>query len=728
MSNNLSYILRTPLLPVSDTDNMSIEKLKELITRLDIQEAIKLSSPYVYDELVKYLNGDIKSEAKQVRLELTLLKYLSRMSHRCTPFGLFAGCSVGKFGNKNSVWLKQHNEFKRQTRFDMTYLCALSRETLNNKKNHQNNCKYFPNTSLYQVGNYWRYVEIRYSNNRRNHFIVSIEHSEYIGKVLKLTEGGCTYDKLVNTLICKDINYSIAKAFIEDLIINQVIVSELEPGITGDGGTYIMLNNLEKYSPYRHLLQEVNLKLKKIDQSCIGDSIPIYDEISNILSGFGVKFDKQFLFQTDLVPVFSSNTIHRDVYDDILKGVQALKKLNVSWENPNLKSFKNAFLQRYEDEEVSLSNVLDVEFGIGYPPTELNSPGDISNLVDDLVLSGKNTFNSEFKTNKVFDFLHEKYAFAIARCEDQIVITDKDLDFLNVKKVKMASTYLAIAEIVSAKENDDFKIKITEVGGATAAAYLGRFCYADTDIERYVRDITSYEEKKYTEAIIAEIAHLPESRTGNILLRPHLRRYEIPYLANSYLDEENQIPISDLMVSIRNDRIILRSKKHSKEVVTRLSTAHDFESNSLPIYHFLCDLQFQEIENSISFNWGPYADSKLYLPRVIYNNIILHPATWNLRKRSINTLVSRVKQQTDPIRAITEWKKTLKIPDEILIVEGDNELYVDLSNSLYIKLFLDIIQKKKNIKLREYLYNSQSYLVKRNLESFTNQLIVSLQD
>jgi hypothetical protein len=60
-----------------------------------------------------------------------------------------------------------------------------------------------------------------------------------------------------------------------------------------------------------------------------------------------------------------------------------------------------------------------------------------------------------------------------------------------------------------------------------------------------------WKEKKYhPDKIFAEIVHIPESRTGNILRRPILRDYEIAYLSNSGWVEIT-LDINDLMVSIK---------------------------------------------------------------------------------------------------------------------------------------------------------------------------------
>src|SRR5437660_5118684 len=98
--------------------------------------------------------------------------------------------------------------------------------------------------------------------------------------------------------------------------------------------------------------------------------------------------------------------------------------------------------------------------------------------------------------------------------------------------------------------------------------------------------------KKDRNAVFAEVAHLPEGRIGNVLFRPILRHYEIPYLGSSRLPQERQIQVSDLMVSVQGERVVLRSRRLGCEVIPRLTSAHGYAHNrNLKLYKFLCLLQ-----------------------------------------------------------------------------------------------------------------------------------------
>ena len=138
----------------------------------------------------------------------------------------------------------------------------------------------------------------------------------------------------------------------------------------------------------------------------------------------------------------------------------------------------------------------------------------------------------------------------------------------------------SIIEIVNVEGEE--KIIMNFMSGSSAANLLGRFSHGDTKIKTYVNEIVAIEKQINNNKILAEIVHLPESRVGNILYRPHFRDFEIPYLANSTVLKENQITIDDLFIVANSPtHMEIVSRKHNKVVIPRLSNAHNFSGESL---------------------------------------------------------------------------------------------------------------------------------------------------
>lgn len=84
------FILRTPLMPVS-----------EVTTELFQTSALAREALYLASKTS--LNDFDKAGCASESLNLTLIKYLKRMTTRCTPFGLFAGISVGHFSENTEI-------------------------------------------------------------------------------------------------------------------------------------------------------------------------------------------------------------------------------------------------------------------------------------------------------------------------------------------------------------------------------------------------------------------------------------------------------------------------------------------------------------------------------------------------------------------------------------------------------------------------------------------------
>ncbi len=219
------------------------------------------------------------------------------------------------------------------------------------------------------------------------------------------------------------------------------------------------------------------------------------------------------------------------------------------------------------------------------------------------------------------------------------------------------------------------------------------------------------------------MVHIPKSRTGNILKRPVLRKHEISYLCIPGIAKEDNLDLTDLWISIQNNRIILRSKKYNKEILPCLSNAHNFSGNSLPIYHFLCDLGLQNTKPVHAFNWGILHSHYNYFPRVTYNKIIISKAKWTITNKEIITLC-RI-NPTQLTEDFLKWRLSRNIPRFVNLIDFDNTLLFDFESHICMSLFLKSIKNKDEIILEEFLFTEKSIVQNSVGNNFSNQVILS---
>lgn len=727
--NFTKYILRTPLLSVSSykeltsKDIISENEFRKICENKIFQESIFLASPILYDELIKWINGKLIDRKKTDKLKISLLKYISRMSSRCTPFGLFAGYSIGEYGETNNISLESAIKNKRNTRLDMNYLVALS-QNLEKIDNIKKQLLFFPNSSIYKIGNKIRYIEYRYYNNSRTHFSIEVENNKYIEIILKKAAKGALINDLKNILTSRGIDELNAIQYINELIDSQVLTSELEPSVSGLSFLDHIIHILEKINDTEEavfLLNEIKQKMDIID-SKVGNNVSDYTDIIDILKKLNTDFDIRYIFQTDMILNHKENTLSKSFIYDIKKGISLLNKISLPPSSTFLSKFKDAFTERYEQEEISLSKALDVELGIGdiqnYTTNTLNP------LIDNLFIpkQQKKEISQDLKWSSINALFQKKLNEAFKSNSYIIILYENDFKEYDETWNDLPDTISFITELVELDGKE--KIKLSLGSDSSAANILGRFCIADKGLHDYVNEIIDTENKINQDKILAEIVHLPESRVGNILMRPDFRKYEIPYLSKSNKIEKHQITLNDLMISIKSqNKILLRSRKHNKEVIPRLTNSHNYNNNSLPVYQFLAKLQTQN-KRLLSFSFGPFAEEYVFLPRVEYHNFIIHEATWNLNKSHIELLVKNEESKENILDATNRLREKYKIPSLVMLVDGDNKLLINLKNVDSIKMFIDVVKNRTNFKITEFLFSDKS-VVTRNNEYYSNEIIIS---
>jgi len=246
-------------------------------------------------------------------------------------------------------------------------------------------------------------------------------------------------------------------------------------------------------------------------------------------------------------------------------------------------------------------------------------------------------------------------------------------------------------------------------------------CHADGGLCERVLKHLRQEEALRPDAVFAEIVHVPEDRVANVLSRPLLRPYEIPCLTRSGARPENQIPLSDLYVSVQAGRVVLSSATLKREVLPRLTTAHNYHRPCLGLYRFLCMLQDQGVAVECAWNWGALSSAP-FLPRVVTGRIVLSPARWRVYEDELNRF-RRITGHT-LFETVQAWRTERRIPALVSLAAYDNALPIDFRNPLSVDSFLDLVEAHHGANLVELFPTPEELCAQTPDGRFTHDLIV----
>lgn len=710
-----TFYIRTPTLPLDfyydlvDQDEISDEQFLEIWKMPIVREAIYIASPDFYGVMEQWADSKLTKKKRIDGVRSKFLSYLIRMSTRCTPFGLFAGVGMGIFGHESKIVKAPIDEQKRVTRLDMHFLSNIY-DHVADLPNIKEKVRYKSNDSLYKVRDHFRYMRYVKDKELRVYNIHGIKSTSYLEDIIQGTKDYKSFVDIVDILVSQGFSEDDSKSYILKLIGAQILTSEISPVVNPGNNLQSLIKTLENYEIKENIkidLTEIEKKISNIDLSYINNTTDSYKNIKKDCEALNIKYNEKNLLQVDSFNKIDQSSLNKKFAYQTLRAANLLYKISNETTNEGLKTFKEKFRQRYEDEEVLLNDVLDVDIGIGYGNT---SAWNSSKLLNE-VISHSNS--NEADTLEVR--IREKQFLGFPLSVNEIQLKDYIPSIDAKKDIDLGNTFYAMVELY--QENDRILIYPKAISNSSAKL-LARFGHLDEGLNGALQKLINVENSDQTK-IYAEIVHLPQTRTGNILTRTLSRNYEIIYLCKSASPESHQISIEDILISIKNNKIVLRSRKLNKEIIPRNTTAHNYASGSLPIYHFLSDVQCEYHRPSVYFNFNAFANLN-YTPRVVHNNIILRKAKWIFTNQHINELKSIIKAKN--ISYITQWKDKYSLPTYCLIGEHDNLIPINLSNLTCLHLFFDKLKVEKKVVVTEFI--SPAEIVTDNEQNlYTNEFV-----
>ncbi|MEX1362767.1 MAG: lantibiotic dehydratase [Nannocystaceae bacterium] len=726
-------VLRTPLLPFDDflewsrhaqgeSDEGARERLRQelarIIERPEVREALFVASPSLVQSLEVWRADPHSKQGEQ--LERALVRYLSRMTARPTPFGLCSGVSVGTLGPKTALRLAPRRDHRRAVDLDGAAMERLRSASETQGTIGPNTRVRVSSTVLSHDGRL-RYVEAHTSHGRSHFQLAEIESSPYIEWVLERARSVARARDLVDVLRERDpeIDADEAMEFVADLVEHQLLRRADGLRATGPSALHGIIEDLGGDGEPRRTLLRVREQIEQLPQFPFDAAIPRYRAMNDALAELVDSPSPAGALKIDLHKPLVEGTLDASVRDELVEAARLLARAADDPADP-LWRFRADFRQRYQERWVPLLQALDPDVGVGFDLWGLTASLRVP-LLDGLPFVATGSESIVWHPRK-HGWLTERMLELARRGGGELVMSDADFEAIALRaEPALPPAYHLIASLLPPGMPGQATLWLRSGGGPSGVNLLGRFCHGSSDLEQGVRRHLERERELYAPAVVAEIAHLPDGRLLNVVGRPVLRDYEIPVLGDSGAPAPRQIPLDDLWLRLDGDRVVLASRRLGTEVIPRLTSAHNhWSARNVGVYSFLCALQGQGMSTAFGWDWGPLADLPA-LPRVRWRRIIVSPARWRIAR---SELVSTASSASRRATAVAALRQRHALPRFVLLVQGDQELLVDLDNPLSVDSMLHAVANgEPSALLRELLQHGNLPVVGPE-GGFVHELII----
>ncbi|WP_171166636.1 lantibiotic dehydratase [Streptomyces sp. I05A-00742] len=649
-----------------------------------VRHALRLASPSLADAVTHRLTGTDPSDGtagaaesrRRARTRAALLRYVTRMSTRPTPFGAFAGVSVGRFADSSTERLGATALAAVRTRADSGWLLGVIErieqdETLRaGLPVHVNGaCQVVAGRLVLPQADVYGRRDVRRATVRISRPVAAV-----LGLAAEPIALGDLHTKLAAEF--PQAGPQRIGALLGRLWESHFLVGALRPSPTDPDPTRSLrdaVGRLPGGEAFNAALDEVLARTADLDRAAPADAD---DALRALHRSQHALCDTTPAAQADARLATVGRTLHRDVARAAADAAEILLRLGrFPHGHDHLSAYRDAFLERYGiGAQVPVEELLSPETGLG-PPATYTEPRPVR----------PPTPSAPTREQERDDILLRIVSNAVNSRTAEVELTDDLVARLTrwSPADSPAPPALDVFLQLHARSREDLDrgdwravLGVTPLapGGRSLSRFHDLLDEAELSALRALYDA----EARAEGALPVELSYLPSAgRAGNVALHPVVRPYEIAVNVAPSVPADRVLPLSDLTVGVEGGRFVVRSRRLGRELA--IGQSHMLTAMQAPnVCRFLLEVAEDARPLPSVFHWGGVGKAP-FLPRLVRDRIVLSPAQWNVTD---NTVVPEGEGSEDErwFRGVRRWRREWRVPRHVYLVEFDNRLLLDLEH------------------------------------------------
>lgn len=660
-----------------------------------LASAIELAAPDLADRIHTVLGDNRPAPPREMRrLVRSVQRYAVRARGRATPFGLFAGVGVARFG-AGAVY--RSRPWRAAARVDGEWLHAIIDSLERFPGLHPHLSVVAHDTVFERDDRLVLPYPTRTARSDRGDAEVSVRLTAPVAIVMRAATAQPLPVLDALSLVAAEFpatGEDVIRTLLDSLIGQGFLTTNLRPphtttdplgyllaALPPDPAAVLPAEAAARISALRALRRE----LRQHDDSGAVEQRQLRQRLRPAMAALDAGAHTRRL-SVDLhsgTHVVLPEQIARDVETAAmaLTRVTAYPFGSLSWQD-----YHARFLERYGiGATVSVGDLVFADTGLGFPA---GFRGSRIPPLQEPALSDRDARLLELAQRAAWEHRREVVL-------DEQLITELSVATAETVAPHAELSVQILATSVAALDRGDYRLVLvgaSRAAGTTSGRFLDLLPAADRD-----RMIAAYQgiSTVHDGAVPVQLsAPSLAPRADNIARSPAV----LPSVLRVGEHAPPSVSLDDLAVTADARHLHLVSLSRDCPVEPTTFSAVEYRRAAHPLTRFLCEISTSRTAPCAPFTWGAAAAALPYLPRVRYRRTILAPARWSVPGAE---LPDNAAPFTRWCAEFTRWRRRAEVPSTVTVGGHDRRMRLCLDEQADLRLLRDSLRHERRVQLRE---------------------------